>query len=221
MNDPTTVAQQPVAWRIKHQDHSPWSMTDDPYYVSCKRGSAHKIEALYNFPVLPERPKEPSPAQLSQLIDGVDRSHTRKSAMEFLRVWIRDWTLNITDTQKAYKSACGIVDEQDTKLAELEALNNELLAALNAYRKARAMSSYGDYAQINWESQAGPVNPAWGGGDCAKHGRWYGRCYCCLDEWDKLRKQADRDAVHARDNALRAADEKARAIIDKIAGAQP
>lgn len=87
--------------------------------------------------------------------------------------------------------------------------------ALEAYRTARAMPSYGDYASIQWESKAGPVNPVWGGGDCSKHGRWYGRCHCCEEEWYKLKIQADKDAVHARDNALRAADELARAAIAK------
>lgn len=35
------------------------------------------------------------------------------------------------DVEKAYKSACDIISEQDKKLAELEAVNQELLAALN------------------------------------------------------------------------------------------
>lgn len=91
--------------------------------------------------------------------------------------------------------------------------NQLLREALEAYRAAREMPSYGDYASINWQSQQGPTNPAFGGGDCAKHGRWYGHCHCCADDWEKLRKQADRDAVHARDNALRKADELARAAL--------
>jgi len=34
------------------------------------------------------------------------------------------------DIEKAYESACGIIDEQGKKLAELEAVNAELLEAL-------------------------------------------------------------------------------------------
>ena len=34
------------------------------------------------------------------------------------------------DIEKTYESACKIIDEQDKKLAELEAVNAELLAAL-------------------------------------------------------------------------------------------
>lgn len=100
-------------------------------------------------------------------------------------------------------------------IAEQAALIEKMGAALEAYRTARAMPSYGDYASIQWESKAGPVNPVWGGGDCSKHGRWYGRCHCCEEEWDKLKIRADKDAVHAQDNALRAADELARAALAK------
>ena len=104
--------------------------------------------------------------------------------------------------------------------SELRAINAELLDALTAYRKARAMPSVGDYAAIDWQSSQGPMNPAFGGGDCTKHGRWYGCCHCCLDDWEKLKRQADRDAVHARDNALRAADERAREVIARVTGGE-
>lgn len=91
-------------------------------------------------------------------------------------------------------------------------MSNEqkLREALQAYQDANEMSPYGDYSKIEWESSAGPVNPSWGGGDCKKHGRWYVRCYSCSDEWDNLRKKADRDAYTARENALNAAKQLAR-----------
>jgi hypothetical protein len=99
--------------------------------------------------------------------------------------------------------------------------NQLLREALEAFTAAQAMSSYGDYASINWQSQQGPTNPAYGGGDCAKHGRWYSYCHCCADDWDKLKKQADRDAVHARDNALRKAYELSRAALSHPAQPAP
>jgi hypothetical protein len=108
-----------------------------------------------------------------------------------------------------------MTDREMLELIALKKQSTELLEALKAYRKARAMPSYGDYAEIDWEYSAGPMNSAWGGGDCTKHGRWYGRCHLCFQDLAKLRAQADRDAVHARDNALRAADELARAAIAK------
>ena len=91
-------------------------------------------------------------------------------------------------------------------------MSNEqkLREALQAYQDANEMSPYGDYSKIEWESSAGPVNPSWHGGDCKKHGRWYGRCYSCSDEWNNLRKLADRDAYTARENALNAAKQLAR-----------
>lgn len=107
----------------------------------------------------------------------------------------------------------------ETELHRAQSQRDDLLEALKAYRAARAMPSTGDYAAIPWEYKGGPRNPGWGGGDCEKHGRWYGsRCSGCFTDLEKLRAQADRDAVHARDNALRAADEKARAIIASIEG---
>jgi hypothetical protein len=39
------------------------------------------------------------------------------------------------DIEKAYESACGIFDEQDKKLAELEAINAELLEALKYHQE--------------------------------------------------------------------------------------
>lgn len=92
----------------------------------------------------------------------------------------------------------------------MQSTEQKLREALQAYQDANEMSPYGDYSKIEWESSAGPVNPSWGGGDCKKHGRWYGRCYSCSDEWNNLRKSADRDAHTARENALNAAKQMAR-----------
>ena len=93
----------------------------------------------------------------------------------------------------------------------------DLLAALQAYVDASAMSPYGDYSKIKWESQQGPINPTWGGGDCKKHGRWYGHCHSCAHEWEKLRERADFDARWARDAALRQADQQARTLVANTA----
>ena len=89
----------------------------------------------------------------------------------------------------------------------------ELEAALKSYVDASAMPTYADYSKIEWESQQGPANPTWGGGDCKKHGRWYGHCYSCASEFEKLRERADFDARWDRDTALRKADELARKLI--------
>lgn len=145
--------------------------------------------------------KQPKALRLADAIDSSSSSFYAESSMSY------DHELAMT------------VDAVADELRRLHAVNGELLEALKAYRTARSMPSYGNYAEIQWESKAGPVNPVWGGGDCAKHGRWYGRCHCCEEEFRKLCERADRDAVHARDNALRSADEMARTAIDKAEAA--
>ena len=43
-------APEPVAWRYKPMIGSPWSMSDDGYYVSCKRDKGYIVEPLYTAP---------------------------------------------------------------------------------------------------------------------------------------------------------------------------
>ena len=42
--------QEPVAWRFKETKNKPWSISDDGYYISCKRTSGYIIEPLYTAP---------------------------------------------------------------------------------------------------------------------------------------------------------------------------
>jgi hypothetical protein len=47
------IAQQeqgPVAWRYNPIFGSPWSLSDDGYYVSCKRDKGYTVEPLYTHP---------------------------------------------------------------------------------------------------------------------------------------------------------------------------
>lgn len=51
----TALAQQaepvgPVAWRFKPMIGSPWSLSDDGYYISCKRDQGYIVEALGVIP---------------------------------------------------------------------------------------------------------------------------------------------------------------------------
>ena len=39
--------QEPVAWRYKGMMAMPWSLSDDGYYVSCKRDKGYTVEPLY------------------------------------------------------------------------------------------------------------------------------------------------------------------------------
>jgi hypothetical protein len=42
--------QEPVAWRYKGMMGMPWSLSDDGYYVSCKRDNGYMVEPLYTTP---------------------------------------------------------------------------------------------------------------------------------------------------------------------------
>jgi hypothetical protein len=42
--------QEPVAWRYKGMMGMPWSLSDDGYYVSCKRDKGYTVEPLYTHP---------------------------------------------------------------------------------------------------------------------------------------------------------------------------
>lgn len=97
----------------------------------------------------------------------------------------------------------------------------ELLAALEAYESARAMSSYGDASDFEFPGQSmrKPGESAWGY-ICAKHGLGYqSGCICCSEEFSKHQAQKNRQAVQARNEALCAASDAARAAITKATGA--
>jgi len=42
--------QEPVAWRYKGMMGMPWSLSDDGYYVSCKRDKGYTVEPLFTHP---------------------------------------------------------------------------------------------------------------------------------------------------------------------------
>ena len=46
----TQQEQEPVAWRFKGMMGMPWSLSDDGYYVSCKRDKGYIVEPLYTAP---------------------------------------------------------------------------------------------------------------------------------------------------------------------------
>ena len=61
--------QEPVAWRFKAMIGSPWSLSDDGYYISCKRGQRYFVEALYTAP--PQR-KPIAEWQINDLMADID-----------------------------------------------------------------------------------------------------------------------------------------------------
>ena len=61
--------QEPVAWRFKAMIGSPWSLSDDGYYISCKRDQRYFVEALYTAP--PQR-KPLAEWQINDLMADID-----------------------------------------------------------------------------------------------------------------------------------------------------
>ncbi len=43
------VFRKPVAWRYKSKESMPWSLSDDSFYISCKRDKGYIVEPLYNL----------------------------------------------------------------------------------------------------------------------------------------------------------------------------
>jgi hypothetical protein len=43
------VFRKPVAWRYKSKESMPWSLSEDSFYISCKRDKGYIVEPLYNL----------------------------------------------------------------------------------------------------------------------------------------------------------------------------
>lgn len=64
----------PVAWRFKPMLGSPWSLSDDGYYISCKRDQGYINEALYPL-AMPAPLRQPPPLtdeEVAALIDETE-----------------------------------------------------------------------------------------------------------------------------------------------------
>jgi hypothetical protein len=77
----TQQEQEPVAWRYKPMIGSPWSLSDDGYYVSCKRDKSYIVEPLYAHP--PRREWQSLSEEEIQSIH--DTYHKRMGPQEFAR----------------------------------------------------------------------------------------------------------------------------------------
>lgn len=95
----------------------------------------------------------------------------------------------------------------------LEASHAELLEALKEFAAASALPTQGDYSGFEYPSKT--YDPSFGGGECEKHGRYYGSCASCRYDYDGFQHQQNVDARRKRNDALRLADEHARAAIAK------
>lgn len=54
---------------------------------------------------------------------------------------------------------------------------------------------------------------SFGGGDCAKHGRYYGHCHCCEDDFNRAQAKAQREFEWAKRDRLEALVRQAEALL--------
>ena len=108
------------------------------------------------------------------------------------------------------------------ELRRLDRVNAELREALQAQQEAQAMPIYGNYEGFVWPKveMRKEGEPSWGW-ICEKHGLGYqGGCICCSDDWKRHQDTKDREARYARDDALHAASNKARAALSSSGGTE-
>ena len=69
----------------------------------------------------------------------------------------------------------------------------------SAYEQLEKAINLPTWGTANWVSPIKTFDPSYGGGDCSLHGRYYGRCYSCESDYDKLQETADNQAKLHRD----------------------
>lgn len=97
--------------------------------------------------------------------------------------------------------------------ANLIAAAPELLEALQEIKSAISLSPYAEKVDFDYPSKT--YDSSFGGGDCSKHGRYYGVCHCCKKDHENARKDADRIAFWEREDSIRTALNKANEVIRK------
>lgn len=149
-------------------------------------------------------------AMLDDVIDK--QSKQAIAAIDNAKVYASYMLKFAEEKEKALNSV--LLESEREANAILTNCVQKLEQALFAFCDAHAMPSYGNYADIDYTPPKKTYDNSYHGGDCSKHGRYYGRCYSCAEEWENLKRRADRDAIHARDGALRKADELARKALE-------
>lgn len=121
---------------------------------------------------------------------------------------------------RATAEAINLLNDTGMTPRQISDQRDELLAAAQAYLSAEAMTNYGDSSDFVWPKieMRHPGQAAWGW-ICEKHGLGYqSGCIFCRDEFVRHGERKNREARYARDEALRAARDKARAAIAKATG---
>lgn len=69
---------------------------------------------------------------------------------------------------------------------------------------------------ILWEAPSKTYDKSYGGGDCSKHGRYYGTCACCNNEMHRHYKNQRERFEHERRRELEQLARQVKAILPNI-----
>jgi len=66
----------------------------------------------------------------------------------------------------------------------------------------------------NFEGAEKTFDSSYNGGDCSKHGRYYGICHSCRNDMKRHYEEHDREFKYQRDRAINEAARNARKILN-------
>jgi hypothetical protein len=96
--------------------------------------------------------------------------------------------------------------------------DREIAEAMKAMHDAVSLPTSGDYG--DYQHATHTYEQSYGGGECSKHGRYYGSCASCRFDWQCFTDAKDREARYRRDVAINDASVKARAALALLGGTQ-
>ena len=82
--------QEPVAWRFRETESKPWSLSDDGYYISCKRDQRYFVEALYTAPPQRKPLTEETMRECAQVMDAEPLAEGWHELIKFARAIERE-----------------------------------------------------------------------------------------------------------------------------------
>lgn len=88
------------------------------------------------------------------------------------------------------------------------------MSALDLLRKfVEEVRSPNHAPPIEWKAPERTWEPSYSGGDCSKHGRYYGHCHCCEDDFRHAHAMAQRNWEYAKRDRFEALAKAAEEIL--------
>jgi hypothetical protein len=109
------------------------------------------------------------------------------------------------------QSAAEAIGDMKRRAEAAEAEAGRLREAAQAFLQAALMPRFGEYS--GYESATYTYEKSYGGGECSRHGRYYGSCASCRYDFERFKERADWEARNARDKAIEEAADKTRAAL--------